>query len=404
MPSGPADRLFQHPDVEPRTRILVLGLGGAGCNSAANLSRFWAEGPPVIALNTDAQSLAGCEAPRVVQIGQDTTRGLGANGDPHLGFMAMEESIEQVKELLSGIDILFLVLGLGGGTGSGGAPLLLQIAHQLNIMTICFATMPFPYESDSRKRQAEESLKIIRRVADAVICLPNQDLIELVDPQSGLEAAFRKADDQVAATVHALWHLLSFRGVLNLDFADVRNLVERSRGLCFFGYGEATGPSRVASAVKALIDSPYLNKGRSIAEATALLINITGGPDLTLADMQGIMTQVTKMTRPSASMYFGAMIDPAMRNRIALTAIATDTPAGKSEASVESEALIERAEEAPPPLRHQPRTRGNKEQPELMFPLEDKGKFANTPPTTFRGEDLDIPTFIRRGHKLSFER
>ncbi|HMO52433.1 MAG TPA: cell division protein FtsZ [Kiritimatiellia bacterium] len=408
MASAPADRLFQHPDVEPRTRILVLGLGGAGCNSVANMSTFWVEGPPVVAVNTDAQSLAGCEAPRVLQIGHNTTKGLGANGDIHIGRMAVEESIEPLKEMLQGVDILFLAVGLGGGTGSGGAPYLLQVAHQLNVMTICFATLPFPYESDSRKRLAQESLKQLQRVADAVICLPNEKLIDLVDPQSGLQEAFRKADDQVAATIHALWHLLSFRGVLNLDFADLRHLVERSRGICYFGFGEASGPARVASAVKALIDSPYLNKGRSISEATALLINITGGPDLTLADMQGIMSQIGKMTAPNATMYFGAMIDPAMKNRIALTAVATDAsakaPEKASDDDVEPDAAANEPKPTPPTTGSKRRVKGDDKQAELLFPKEDKGKFTHATPTHFRGEDLDIPTYVRRGYKLSFER
>lgn len=401
MATASADRLFQHPDVHPRTRILVMGLGGAGCNSVANMTQSWSDGPSVIAVNTDAQCLAGCEAPRVMQIGNKTTRGLGANGDTNLGRMAMEESIEPLKELLQDVDILFLVTGLGGGTGSGGAPLLLQVAHQMDIMTLCFATLPFPFESDSRKRQADESLRQLQRAADAVICLPNEKLIDLVDPNSGLQEAFRKADEQVAATIHALWHLLSFRGVLNLDFADLRHLVERSRGLCTFGFGEAAGASRIPSAVKALCDSPYLNKGRSISEATAILINITGGPDLTLADMQGIMAQIGQLTRPNANMYFGAMIDPAMKNRIALTAIATDTQATEpaKPASLEST-----AEPVPDKKSRKTRVSGDKEQPVLPFTTEDKGKFANVAPTTFRGEDLDIPTYIRRGFKLSFER
>jgi len=403
MAVNPADRLFQHPDVTPRTRMLVLGLGGAGCNSVANMSSFWVEGPTVVAINTDAQCLAGCEAPRVLQIGPDTTRGLGANGDTNIGRLAMEESLEAIKELLQGVDILFLSVGLGGGTGGGGSPLLLQTAHQMNIMTLCFATMPFSYESDSRKLQAEESLRNIQRIADAVIVLPNDCLIELVDPNSGMQEAFRKSDDQVAATIHSLWHLLSFRGVLNLDFADLRHLVERSGGLCHFGFGEASGPSRIATAVRSLMDSPYLGKGRVISEASSLLINITGGPDLTLADMQGIMAQIKNFTQPSAHMYFGAMIDPAMRNRLALTAIAADVHLSRKR--VDSDTKMTAVSELTSAGSKTGQTRkstGN--QGELVFVNEEKGRFNNMAPTTFRGEDMDIPTYIRRGIKLSFER
>jgi cell division protein FtsZ len=403
MSSAPVDRLFQHPDVEPRTRILVMGLGGAGCNAVARMSSFWMEGPPVIAVNTDAQCLAGCEAPRVLQIGHDTTKGLGANGDTNLGRIAVEESIETIKEVLQGVDILFLVVGLGGGTGSGAAPLLLAIAHQMNIMTICFATMPFEFESDSRKLLAEESLRTLQRTADAVVCLPNEKLTELVDPNTGLENTFRKSDEQVAAAIHSLWHLLSFRGVLNLDFADVRHLIERSGGVCYFGFGEASGPARVASAVRALMNSPYLNKGRSISEATALLVNITGGPDLTLADMQGIMSQLKGLSKPSTHMYFGAMIDPAMRNRVALTAITTDSSLVKQKRPPTIDEKIGELVDSGVGS-NVGKTKEPVSQSELAFRPEDKGRFNNMQPTTFRGEDLDIPTYMRRGVKLSFER
>lgn len=403
MHGGTADRLFAHPEVEPRTRILVMGLGGAGCNAVANMSSAWKEGPPVIAVNTDAQSLAGCEVPRVLQIGQHVTKGLGANGDVNLGRMAIEESVEQVKDLLAGNDILFLVIGLGGGTGSGGAPLVLEIAHKLNVLTVCFATLPFGYESDNRKLQAEESLRSIQRSADAVVVLPNDKLIELADPNQGLLETFRVSDTQVAATIHGLWHLLCNRGVINLDMADLRHLVERSEGLCHFGYGEATGPSRVAAAVKALMDSPYLNNGRSISEATALLVNITGGPDLTLADMQGIMGQIKNLVQGSASICFGAMIDPAMRNRVALTAIVSNAQMAritkpKRPLPVEEQLADEKSRGKSKPV----------DQTQLALITEDKpqdkGRFNNITPTTFRGEDLDIPTYIRRGVKLSFER
>jgi cell division protein FtsZ len=402
MNGGPSERLFQHPDVEPRTRMLVMGLGGAGCNMVANIAATMEDGPPVVALNTDAQSLAGCPAPRVLQIGRAVTKGYGANGDTNLGRMAVEESMEAIKELLSGIDILFLVVGLGGGTGSGGAPLILQVAHQLNILTLCFATKPFDFETESRKLQAEEGLKSIQRAADAVVVLPNDKLMELVDPSTGVLETFRLSDEQVGTAIQGLWHLLGFRGVINLDMADLRHLVQRSDGLCCFGFGEGSGPSRIPAAVKSLLDSPYLNGGRSISEAAAVLVNITGGPDLTLADMQGIMAQIKSQAQPAATVYFGAMIDASMRGRVALTAIVTDAHSvkpgrNKRMTTLEDELVAEPGEKKPKIL-------AATDQVDLPFKPEDKGRFSNSTPTTFRGEDLDIPTFIRRGVKLSFER
>jgi len=235
-------------------------------------------------------------------------------------------------------------------------------------------------------------------VADAVIVLQNDCLIELVDVNAGMEEAFRKSDDQVAATIHSLWYMLNFRGVLNLDFADLRHLVERSGGICHFGYGEVVGASRMASAVRALMDSPYLAKGRALSEAVALLINITGGPDLTLADTQNIMAQIKAVAKPTAQLFFGAMIDPAMRNRLALTAIAADYQSSKKSV------VIKETAEAAGTKKSGGRTKSGPSQAEIVFPPTDKGRFTNTSPTNFRGEDIDIPTYIRRGIKLSFEK
>jgi cell division protein FtsZ len=396
MARAPSDRLFSHTETEPRTRVLVLGLGGAGGNSVARMTEAWGEGPPVIAVNTDAQSLAGCEVPRVLQIGRGTTRGLGANGDMNTGRMAVEESLDELAELLEGVDLLFLVVGLGGGTGGGGAPLLLQTAHRLHVLTVCFATLPFPYESDNRKRTAAEALANIQREADAVVVLPNEKLVELVDQNTGLQEAFRAADQQIAATVHALWYLLNFPGVMNLDFADVRHLVERSGNRCAFGFGEAEGASRVASAVRALLTSPYLANGRALSEASALLINITGGPDLTLADMQGIMAQIKASIPQKATYSFGAMIDPAMRGRLALTALV-------AEGDVSTRTVSSRPDGEEPSLLSNGES-GESTQTELPLEGADRGRFSRGAATIYNGEDLDIPTYIRRRVRLSFER
>ncbi|HMP90335.1 MAG TPA: cell division protein FtsZ [Kiritimatiellia bacterium] len=391
-------RLFQHPDVKPRTRILLMGLGGAGSNAVSNMSKFWAEGPPVIALNTDAQHLAGCDAPRVLQIGENTTHLMGCSGDMNLGRQAMQESIESIKDQLQDVDILFLAVGLGGGTGGGGAPVLLQAAHKMHIMTLVFVTMPFSYESDTRKIQAEHALKNISQIADAVVVLQNDDLIELVDSQAGIQEAFRKSDEQVAATIHALWHLLSYRGILNIDFTDLRSLVQKSGGICHFGYGEGKGASRVPSAVRALLESPYLAKGRAISEAPAFMINITAGPELTMAEIQGIMAKIKSSSRPDADLFFGAIIDPALRGRIALTAIAADTVSARksktNEVVSEDDAGMEMAGV----------TRTKEPQQDLLaFAPTPKNAFEGSESTRFRGQDIDMPTYLRRGIKLSFE-
>jgi len=324
-------------------------------------------------VNTDAQALSGCEVPRVLQIGKKTTRGLGANGDANLGRMALQENADEISELLHDVDLLFLVCGLGGGTASGAAPLIASMAHQLNVMTLCFAVLPFPYESDNRKRQSEESLRALQKTADAVICLPNEKLIELVDPSAGLEDAFEASDRQVAAAIHAMWRLLNARGVLNLDFADLRHLVEKSRGLCTFGFGEAEGPARTASAVKALLDSPYLNKGRSISEATAMLVNITGGHDLTLHEVNIAAETIYDVVDENANIIFGAVIDERLQGEMRLTVIATgfnqDNKTAKS---------------------------ATKKPEVVSLPTVSENATIDSPPPESATPGLDIPEFLQK--------
>ena len=241
---APNEELLHVSNIQPHCRIVVLGLGGAGCNAVSRMSAAWTDGPTVIAMNTDTQALAACTASRSVQIGSKVTHGLGAAGDTTVGRLSAEEDMEKIQEILSSADLLFLVVGLGGGTGTGAAPIIAQAAKKLGVLTLCFATMPFPFEGDRRRRQAEEGLRTLQRTADVIIHLPNQRLLELVPAKTGIEEAFRTSDELVGEGIHGLWRLLSKSGVINLDFADVRQLAERSGGSCAFGFSQADGPAR----------------------------------------------------------------------------------------------------------------------------------------------------------------
>lgn len=393
------NRLFHVTDVKPRCSVLVVGVGGAGCNIVARMHETWQEGPPVLALNTDTQALAALGLPKILQIGQETTRGLGAAGDTASGKLAAEESLARVQEAMAGADLVILVAGLGGGTGTGACPVLAKAARQLGALTLCVAALPFPFEGDRRKRVADEGLRTLQRSADAVVCLPNERLLQLVDGQAGVEAAFRKSDELLATGLHAIWYLLTNTGVINLNFADLRELAERSGGALSYGYAEAGGPARAATALRELMDSPLLERGRLLSEAQGMLVNITGGPDLTLSDLEGIMGQLTSMARPNAHISMGAIIDPARRERITITLLAS---ASWAEDQFEDAAGIAPAVGASGD-RSRPGRDGQAELP-LGDAKQDRGTFGKTAATLVNGEDLDIPTFIRRGAKLSFER
>lgn len=391
------------------SRMIIVGLGGGGCNAAARMRAGWADGPTVAAVNTDSQALAACAVPVKVQIGKGITQGLGAGGDPAVGKLAAEDDGDSLRELVSQSDIVVMVAALGGGTGTGAAPILARIAREQGAMTLCFVTTPFDFEGELRNQQAEEGLRALRMHADVIITLPNQRLLELVETQTGLADAFGKADAMLGVGVRSLWRLLSKAGIINLDFADLRHLVENSGGSCSFGYGEGTGAAKAMTAVSELMKSPLLDRGRVLSQSGALMVSISGGTDLTLVDVQKIMSQLTTLAKPGVKLFMGATVDESWQNRIALTVLAAESWGGETGKVVRPVAAAEKKEETPagetksgirPPVIAPARAI----QPSLNFDSGDKGRFKNVEPTIYGGEDLDIPTFVRRGIKLSFEK
>lgn len=390
-------RLLDLSTTATRCRMLVMGVGGAGCNMVHRMAQTWHEGPPVLAVNTDEQALAACEGIKTLAIGALATRGLGAAGDSTGGRLAAEESLTALQEAMVGIDFLILVTGLGGGTGTGAAPVIAKTARAMGATILAFVTLPFPFEGDRRRRQAEEGLRALQRVTDAVVCLPNERLLQGVEEQAGLEDAFRQSDAMLATGIHNIWQLLASTGIVNLTFADVRELAERSGGTLAYGFAEASGPARSASALRLLMESPLLENGRLLAEAQGLLVCITGGPDLTLADLEGIVGQIAAKARPDVHISMGALIDPSRRERLTITVLTTESW------------LEDRFEAASRNGAATPETRkatGTEAQGELPLPdtSKDRGQFGSAAPTMINGEDLDIPTYLRRGIRLSSER
>ncbi len=395
MPKLGTNQLFPPPGIKPRDQILVMGVGGAGCNSVARIAAQWTEGPSVVAVNSDAQALSSCGVDRTLLIGEKATRNLGAAGDANVGRLAAEESIAALQDMVAGTDLLILVGGMGRGTATGAMPVIAKIARELGVLTLAFVSAPFALEGDRIRRQADEGIHQLRRHAGAVIVQPNDRLLKLAAADVSLEEAFSVSDKMVAEGIYSLWYLLSRPGVINITFADIQELAERCGGMLSYVYAEARGPARVASVLRNLMDSPLLEHGQLLSEAQGVLVNIAGGPELTIADMQGIMSTIRSSVRENAHISMGALIDPAHRERIAITLFASETwrEDQKESAIAPPSSTDSQADDAM--------------QTELALgdlKPQDRGLFGDSSATFINGEDLDIPTYIRRGVKLSFER
>jgi len=399
-------------DTDPRGertmpyRILVVGVGTGGCHSAAHIAAEWTEGPLVAAVDTDEQALEATALPERILLGRNVTRGFGAGGDLQTGRLAAEEDSARLRALIGAADLVFVVTALGGGTGSGAAPLVARLAREQGSLVIACAALPFEFEGDQRREAAVEALRALRTHADAVISLPNQRLLELVPDQTSLAAAFAASDRMLAMAVLGLWKLFAHSGLINLNFSDLKNLMERSGGVCCFGFGEGRGAGRMEQAVEALLRSPLLDHGNVIAQADAFLLNILGGPELALMEVQQVMTRLHAIARPDARLFMGATVDERWQGRIMLTVLAAEnwmagarvkpedgTPEPLSETH---DADLPDAAGAP----GQPPPSGRTVQGQLNLDPQDRGWFGNVNPTLYHGEDLDLPTYVRRGVKL----
>ena len=404
-----SDRLLSVSNVTASCRMLVMGIGNGGCNSVVRMAETWRQGPDIALLNTDRKALAACPVGRCITIGEHTTSGLGCGGDSTTGRMAAEESAEAIQELVAAYDFVILVGGLGGGTATGALPVIAKAACNAGALTLCLVTTPFVFEGDKRRLKAEEGLRALSLAVDTVICLPNERLTELADPSLPVEAAFRSVDETLAAGLHSLWRILTESGLVSLNFADVRELFERSGGTCSYGFAEASGPARASEVLQKLLDSPLLAKGRKLSEAGGLLVSIVGGPDLTFAEVQGMMGQIKGIARDSARLFFGVIVDAASRDKVSLTVLVTEHWLGDREGRVPARDTLHGLELGPA----EPGERitdtaipvavdAEPEQGELKLEMA-RGRFEKVAPTFYRGQDLDLPTYARRGLKLSFE-
>ncbi|HEY0408133.1 MAG TPA: cell division protein FtsZ [Pyrinomonadaceae bacterium] len=356
-------------------RIKVIGIGGGGGNAVNRMIEAGIEGIEFLVANTDLQALKRSRAPIKIQLGSRLTKGLGAGANPHIGRDAALEDTEKIIEVLEGADMVFVTTGLGGGTGTGAAPIIASLATELNALTVAVVTKPFHFEGRRRMQQADLGLRELRECVDTVITIPNERLLHTVERTASLADSFKVADDVLRQAVQGISDLITVPGLINLDFADVKAIMA-GMGLALMGAGRASGEHRAMEATQQAISSPLLEEA-TIEGAKGVLINITGGPDLTLFEVNEASSIIREAADEDANIIFGAVIDETLRDEMKITVIAT----GFDKESADAGANAASASMASSPSRYG-RTTGD----DLQRPIVN--------PT--RTDDLDVPTFIRK--------
>lgn len=349
------------PEITPVANIKVVGVGGGGSNAVNRMIKSNLKGVEFIAVNTDAQALYYSEAATKINIGKATTRGLGAGSNPDVGKQAAEESREDLRSVIEGADMVFVTCGLGGGTGTGAAPIIAELAKEMGILTIAVVTKPFTFEGHRRRSQAEDGLENLRNKVDTLITIPNDRLLSLIDKKTPINEAFSVVDDVLRQGVQGIADLITIHGMINVDFADVRAIMENS-GSALMGIGYGTGENRATEAAKAAIESPLLEM--SIEGAKGILFNITGGNDLSMFEVDEAARIITEAADPDANIIFGAVINDSYTGEIKITVVATGFDQVREKPQVRTQGII-----------NQPQT--------------------SIPPKAVENE-LDIPAFIRR--------
>lgn len=317
------------PEIEGIANIKVLGLGGAGCNSLNSMIAIQKiQGVEFIAINTDAQALSTSQAPIKLQIGDKVTGGLGSGGDPEIGEKAAEESREAIQDHIEGADMVFITAGMGGGTGTGGSPIVAEISKSLGALTIGVVTKPFEFEGARRMENSIRGVDNLRDKLDALIVIPNQRLLEIVERTMSILDAFKVADSVLGQGVQGISDLIVLPGLINVDFADVRAIMTDA-GSALMGIGEGSGEEKAEAAAKTAITSPLLEV--SIDGATGILFNIVGGPDLSMHEVDHAARLISQSADPNANIIFGATIDDSMKDQMKVTVIATGFAMGMAE-------------------------------------------------------------------------
>src|SRR5499426_1432855 len=302
-------------------RIKVIGVGGGGSNAVNRMVQTGFEGVEFMVANTDQQALRASPAPMKLQIGGKLTKGLGAGADPNVGRQAALEDTEKVLQALDGADMIFVTTGLGGGTGTGGAPVIASLASEIGALTVAVVTKPFKFEGKKRQIQAERGLEALRDSVDTIITIPNERLLTIIDRTTPLVEAFATADDVLRQAIQGISDLILVPGLINLDFADVKTIMA-GMGMAMMGTGVADGQDRAVDAARKAISRPLL-EGASVNGARGVIINVTGGPDLALVEVSEAASIVHEAADEDAQIIFGAVVDPALKGKVKITVIAT---------------------------------------------------------------------------------
>jgi cell division protein FtsZ len=374
---------------ESFARIKVVGVGGGGCNAVNRMIDEGLTGIEFISVNTDAQALQFSKAKLRVRIGEKSTRGLGAGGDPRIGRLAAEESAEELYEVLKGSDMVFVTAGLGGGTGTGAAPIIAQIAKEIGALTIGVVTRPFTFEGTHRARAAEEGAANLKEHADTLIIIPNDRLLQIVDKRSGLQDAFRIADDVLRQGIQGISELITIPGLINLDFADVRTIMSEG-GAALMAVGQASGEDRAVKAAEMAISNQLLDV--TIDGAHGILFNVTGGEDLKLFEVNQAAAIIKETAHPDVNLIFGAVVDDSMGENLRITVIATGFEGTSISSSAKKVDEQHKASAEQRPL------------PSMLFeeggngknPKGNPGSEGYEFPTRINTDDLDVPAFLRK--------
>ncbi len=454
------NRQYERGDsLDSSVTIKVIGIGGAGSNVLDRVMLDGVDGVEMVAINTDVQSLAASVAAQKVQLGRNLTRGLGAGGDPEMGLAAADEASDEIRSVLRGATAIFLCIGLGGGTGSGAGPFVARLAREENALVLAFAALPFGFEGRRRCAQAEAGLRELRSVCDAVVCFENDRMAEIALPRMGVHEAFAAADLTISQSIRSLAGLLQRPGLLKIGFDDVAAVLRRGDARALFGYGDADGENRAHEALAKALKNPLMNRGELLENTFHAIIHIRGGTNVTLGEVQIIMEELNRHINDATHLFMGIAVDPRMGGRLAVSILSSlgddsEKPLPPARAALPEPSSAEENRPALGPLRSEPSVnsipaveiRANTEAPAppapskpiegvlalaeperavapkavarpevakppipkkpepkqetLQFEPVSRGRFEKSEPTIIDGQDLDVPTFLRRHIKL----
>ncbi len=378
-----SDAISSDPNGISVPRILVMGVGSSGTRAVAHMGSLNPE-LDIVVIDTDTKVLEATAADRVIHVGGTVTNGFSAGGDVELGRQSVEKDSSSIRKQLRQADLLVIVSGLGGGTGSGAVPVITRIAREAGTLVLCMLTLPFAFEGKPILKKAEDALKRIRTHADAIIRIPNEMMVDRSDADLPVEQVFARSQQMMKDGIFALWRMLSQNGVCGLDFACIQTMLRNCDGFCHFAGADASGKDRGTTVAEGILNHRLLNGGKILEKSTGIIVGLTGGPDLKLSEIEEVMNRIHEKLPEDTWVNFGLAVDPAFENRLS--------------------AIVLVAEQWKEPLMDDARRQMgfgfNRGQGELPLETTGKGRFANLDSTVHEGQDLDVPTYIRRDIKL----